>query len=323
MRIIAYFSKRLAAALLTMLGVTAIVFFALHLLPGGYAEILLGPFATPAARKVIALRYGLDQPLLLQYVHWVVAVAHGNLGTSMVTRAPVAAQFLHRAPVTLELSLLALAFVLAIGIPLGVVSGTSTADSAGGALSRVIGRLVGAFGASVPDFVLGTILIFVFSVWSLWFRVGGYVPFFKEPVANLRVMLLPAMALSVFGIALVLRTTRDAVLRVMTEGYITAAVARGERPLNIIRLHVLRNAAIPVVTVVTTYFGFLLGGTVVLEVLFSIPGIGLYTFNGLENRDYAVVQAGVLISAAVFVTINMLADLAYVLIDPRIGGGAT
>ena len=317
MRVLTYFAPRLVAALVTMLGVSALVFLALRFIPGGYADILLGPFATPAAREAIALRYGLDQPLLAQFTHWLVAVLHGDLGVSMVTRAPVADEFLRRAPVTLELALLALGFALAVGVPLGVISGTT----ASGGSKSVLGRLVGALGASVPDFVLGSLLIFVFSVWPLWLRVGGYTPFVEDPVGNLRTMLLPAVTLSLFGVALVLRTTRDAVLRVMTEGYITAAVARGERPFDIIRLHVMRNAAIPVVTVVTTYFGFLLGGAVVVEVLFSIPGIGFYTFSGLENRDYAIVQGGVLIAAALFIAINMLSDVAYALIDPRIGSG--
>lgn len=319
MRVLIYFTPRIAAAIVTMLGVSVLVFLALRFIPGGYADILLGPFATPAARQTIAARYGLDQPLFLQYLHWLAAVLNGDLGVSMVTRGSVADEFLRRAPVTLELALLALGFALVVGIPLGVLSGTATSKSSMGAF----GRMIGALGASVPDFVLGSLLIFVFSVWSLWLRVGGYVPFLEDPVANLRTMLLPAVTLALFGIALVLRTTRDAVMRVMTEGFITAAVARGDRPFDIIRMHVLRNAAIPVVTVVTTYFGFLLGGAVVVEVLFSIPGIGFYTFSGLENRDYAIVQAGVLIAAVVFITISMLADLAYALIDPRIGSRKT
>ncbi|MDX2482938.1 MAG: ABC transporter permease [Pseudodonghicola sp.] len=317
MRILLYFLPKLIFAAITMLGVSALVFLALRMIPGGYADVLLGPFVTPEAREAIAVRYGLDQPLLVQYLNWLGALFQGDLGVSMVTRAPVLDEFLRRAPVTLELALLALVFALAGGLPLGILAGIAPPGHRGG----ILARLVGALGASVPDFVLGSLLIFVFSVWSLWLRVGGYVSPIEDPVGNLRTMLLPALTLSLFGIALVLRTTRDAVLRVMTEGYITTALARGERPFDIIRLHVLRNSAIPIVTVVTTYFGFLLGGAVVVEVLFSIPGIGFFIFSGLENRDYAIVQAGVLIAAAVFVSINMLADLAYALIDPRVGSG--
>lgn len=315
MRLFLYLLPRVAAALITLLGVSVLVFLALRLIPGGYADILLGPFVTPEAREAISQRYGLDQPVTVQYGRWLIALLQGDFGVSMVTQKPVIHEFLRRAPVTLELAFIALGLALLVGLPLGVASGIRRAGRKGLDAARV----VGAIGASVPDFVIGSVLIFIFSVWSLWFRVGGYVPFTEDPVGNLRTMLLPGLTLALFGIALVLRTTRDAVLRVMTEGYITAAVARGERPGAIIRLHVLRNAAIPVVTVVTTYFGFLLGGAVVVEVLFSIPGFGLYTFNGLLNRDYAIVQAGVLLAAVVFVLINMTADFLYAVIDPRVG----
>lgn len=319
MRLVIYLVPKIGLALLTMLGVSVLVFLALRLIPGGYADVLLGPFVTPAARAMIEQRYGLDGPVSLQYFRWLLALLQGDFGVSMVTRQPVIDEFVRRAPVTIELALVALAIALLVGLPLGVGAGLAGAERSFGRT----GRLIGAIGASVPDFVLGSALIFVFSVWSLWLRVGGYVPFWEDPLGNMRVMLLPAVTLSVFGVALVLRTTRDAVQRVMTEGYITTAVARGARPWEIVRLHVLRNASIPVVTVVTTYFGFLLGGAVVTEVLFSIPGIGLYIFNGLQNRDYAIVQTGVLLAAVVFITINTLADIAYALIDPRVGSGGS
>ena len=279
MRVLTYFAPRLVAALVTMLGVSALVFLALRFIPGGYADIFLGlSLRRPRARR---------SPCATDSISPCSPSSRIGLSRSSTAisasrwcqRAPVADEFLRRAPVTLELALLALGFALAVGVPLGVISGTT----ASGGSKSMLGRLVGALGASVPDFVLGSLLIFVFSVWPLWLRVGGYTPFVEDPVGNLRTMLLPAVTLSLFGVALVLRTTRDAVLRVMTEGYITAAVARGERPFDIIRLHVMRNAAIPVVTVVTTYFGFLLGGAVVVEVLSSIPGIGFYTFSGLEE----------------------------------------
>jgi peptide/nickel transport system permease protein len=314
MRLLIYALTTLASGLGTMLGAAVLVFVALRFIPGGYADMLLGPFVTPAARSAIEQRYGLDQPSVVQFLHWLAALLHGDFGVSMVTQQPVIDEFLRRAPVTLELALLALGMALIVGLPLGLLAGVAAPE----AKRTTLARLVGAFGASVPDFVLGTALIFVFSVWSLWLKVGGFVAFFQDPILNLRTMLLPAATLALFGAALILRTTRDAVMRVMTEPYITAAVARGEPPWRIVRLHVLRNAAIPVVTVVTTYFGFLLGGAVVAEVLFSIPGVGLYAYNGLGNRDFAIVQAGVLLAAGVFVAINMLADLLYVLIDPRL-----
>lgn len=314
MRILLYFLPRVLAAVFTMLGVSILVFISLRLIPGGYADILLGPFVTAEAREMISQRYGLDQPIVVQYLRWISSLLTGDFGVSMVTQQPVINEFIRRAPVTLELAFISLGMALLVGLPLGVASGIRR----GGRKGIDAARVVGAIGASVPDFVVGSTLIFIFSVWNLWFRVGGYEPFFEDPVGNLRTMLLPGLTLALFGVALVLRTTRDAVLRVMTEGYITAAVARGETPGAIVRLHILRNAAIPVVTVVTTYFGFLLGGAVVVEVLFSIPGFGLFTFNGLLNRDYAIVQSGVLLAAAVFVAINTTADFLYAVIDPRV-----
>ncbi|MGM0585235.1 MAG: ABC transporter permease [Pseudomonadota bacterium] len=313
MRLALYLLPRIGTALLTLFGVAVLVFLSLRLIPGGYADIMLGPFATEQSRAAVAARYGLDQPAAVQFGRWLWAMLGGDFGVSMVTQKPVIAEFLRRAPVTLELALMALAVAVLVGAPLGVASGVRAAGRGGA------GRLIGALGASVPDFVLGSVLIFVFSVNQLWFRVGGFVPFAEDPVGNLRAMTLPVLTLSVFGMALILRTTREAVLRVMTEGHITAAVARGDAPRDIVRTHVLRNAAIPVVTVAATYFGFLMGGAVVVEVLYSIPGVGLYIFNGLMNRDYAIVQTGVLLAAAVFIGVNMLADALYAVIDPRVG----
>ncbi len=320
MRLITFLIPRLLIAALTMFGVSLLVFVSLRLIPGGFAEVLLGPFATAEARAIIAAKYGLDESIAVQFGKWFVALVQGDFGTSMVTRRPVIDEFLRRAPVTAEVALLTLAFALGIGFPLGVWSGVAE-----GSRSRRagFGRLVGAIGASVPEFVLGSALIFVFSRWSLGLKVGGFVPLGEDLWGNLKTMILPTASLSVFGIALILRTTRDAVLRTMTEGHVLAAVGRGQTPLSIVRHHVLRNAAIPIVTVTATYFGFLMGGAVIAEILFSIPGVGYYIFSSLEGRDYAVVQAGVLLAAFVFVAMNMLADLAYAGIDPRIGSKRT
>ena len=315
MRLIVFLVPRFGLAMVTMAGVALLVFVALRLLPGGYADVLLGPYATPEARALIGARYGLDQPVTVQFGKWLGALLQGDFGASMVTRKPVIDEFLRRAPVTAELATL----TLALALPIGGLLGVRSAVAAAGGRRGSFGRLVGALGASVPEFVLGSVLIFVFSHWSLGLRVGGFTPLAQDVASNLRSMALPVASLSVFGIALILRTTRDAVLRVLTEGHILAAVARGETPSHIVRHHVLRNAAIPVVTVTATYFGYLLGGAVIAEILFSVPGVGYYIYSSLEGRDYAVVQAGVLLAAFAFVSLNMLADVAYALIDPRIG----
>ncbi len=315
MRIIGYIARRFAEALLTLFGIAVLIFIAIRLLPGGYAELVLGNQMEPEARAYLNQQYGLDKPWLVEFRAWFSAILGGNLGTSVVTRGPIIDEILRRAPATIELALLAALIAMGVGIPLGVVSGLGDASPGW----RFGGRIIGAIGASLPEFVLGTILLTVATSWSLGFTQRGFVSIFEDPSANLAAMALPAASLSVFGIALILRTTQDAVKRVTTEAYITTAVARGDTPWQIVRNHILRNASIPVVTVSSTFVGHLLGGAVVAEVLFSIPGVGLYVFNALNNRDYGVVQAGVMLAAVIFVAINMLADVAYALIDPRVG----
>lgn len=314
MRLLRYLGPRLLLALITLFGVALLVFVALRLIPGGFADMVLGPFVTPEARALLTQRFGLDEPVWTQFLKWLWALLGGDAGVSLVTRYPVLPELLRRAPVTAELALLSLLFALAAGLPLGLGSAVA-AERGGGRL----GRAVGALGASVPDFVLGSLFIFLFSVWSLGLPAGGFTPFLEDPLENLRGMVLPAVTLGVFGMALILRTTRDAVLRVLTEGHITAAVARGATPAAIVRHHVLRNASVLVLTVSATYFGYLLGGAVIVEVLFSVPGVGFYIYSALLNRDYAVVQGGVLFVAVLFVLLNMAVDLLYALIDPRIG----
>lgn len=310
-----YVARRVLEALVTLLGVSILIFIAIRLLPGSYAEMVLGNQVEPEARALLNAKYGLDKPGFVQFWAWLSAVLQGDFGNSVVTQKSVAAEFLRRAPATIELALLATILALLVGLPLGVVAGLGDASP----FWRTSGRLIGAVGASLPEFVIGAILLTVASSWAMGFTERGFVGLFEDPARNLRAIALPAASLAVFGIALILRTTRDAVKRVTTEAYVTTAVARGDPPWLIVRRHVLRNAAIPVLTVSATYVGYLLGGAVIAEVLFSIPGVGLYVFNALENRDYAVVQAGVLMAAVVFVVINMLADIAYAAIDPRIG----
>jgi len=316
MRIVYFLIPRLLVAALTIFGVSLLVFISLRLIPGEYADIILGPFVSPEMRAMLSSKYGLNDPIVIQFFKWFGALLTGDFGVSMATNKPVLDEMLRRAPVTAQLACMTLILAVGIGFPLGLRSGLSASAKAGRGSG---GRLVGAMGASVPDFVIGSALIFIFSKWSLGLKVGGYVPLSEGVFENLKTMVLPTISLSVFGIALILRTTRDSVLRTMTEGHILAAIGRGEPPARIVQHHVVKNAAIPIVTVVATYFGFLLGGTVIAEVLFSIPGIGYYIFSSLEERDYAVVQAGVMLAAFVFVFLNMLADLTYALLDPRIG----
>lgn len=313
MRIIAYFGSRFTAALVTVFGVCVLVFLAMQMVPGGYETVVLGPLATPEQREALRVANGLDRPLFVQFFVWLGNALRGDLGASMVTRTPVVNELAVRLPATLQLAAMTIVVAIAIGMPLGILSALGNQAKPMARLTR----LAGAVSASLPDFVLGTIAIYAFSIMGAGAAIGSYVPLNVNPQQSLAALWLPCLVLAAFGVALVLRTTRDAVLNVTSQPYILAAVARGETPFQIVRRHILRNIAIPVATVVTTFVGYLLGGQVVIESLFSIPGIGLYIVNAISYRDYAVVQACVLVTSVIFVGLNLLTDLSYYLFDPR------
>ncbi|GAA4706349.1 ABC transporter permease [Phytohabitans rumicis] len=301
MRLALWWSGRLLSSAVTLLGVSILIFVALRLMPGGFAETILGPFATAEQKAEMAQRYGLDQSVLAQYGHWLSAAVGGDFGTSMISREPVASELWARLPVTARLTGFAVALALLLGVPLGVLTAVRARPGGGGAL----GRLASGLGVSVPEFVLGSLVVFLFSRYVPGIPVSGSV-------------VLPGIVLSLFAISVTARTTRDAVLGVLVEPYITAAVARGESPWFVIRHHVLRNAAAPVVTLTATIAAYLLGGALVVEYVFNLPGIGSYVVQAVGRRDYAVVQAGVLLAATVFITLNALVDLLVGLIDPRL-----
>ncbi|MFF3374007.1 ABC transporter permease [Streptomyces sp. NPDC002680] len=306
---------RTATAALTLFGASVLIFAAVRAMPGSYTDLVLGPLASRAEKAEAAARFGLDRPVVEQYGYWLRNAVQGDFGTSLAARTPVAAEFGDRLPVTVTLTLLALLLTVAVGVPLGVYTGTRDGGGRGG----VPGRLVSAFGMSLPEFVLGSLVVFLFTRYSLGLTVGTYVPWSQDPLGSVGSLILPACVLAVFCVAATARTTRDAVLGVLVEPHIAAAVARGEPKGFIVRHHVLRNAAVPVLTLVATLSAYLLGGTVIVERLFNVPGLGSYLVDGLDRRDYAVIQAGVLLAAAVFITTNLLVDLVSGLIDPRIG----
>ncbi|TMR97966.1 ABC transporter permease [Nonomuraea basaltis] len=275
--------------------------------------------ATAEQKSELAARYGLDQPLIMQYGHWLAAVAGGDFGISMISRQPVGTELLARLPITAELTVLAVAVSALAGVPLGVLTAVRARggrDPGGGGAA---GRLLSGLGVSVPEFVLGSLVVFVFSRYTLGLEVGAWVPFTQDPAANLATLVLPAAVLSVFAISVTARTTRDAVMGVLVEPYVTAAVGRGESPWFIVRHHILRNAATPVVTLLGTIIAYLLGGALIVEHVFNLPGVGSYIVQAVGRRDYAVVQAGVLLAAAVFIVMNVLIDLLVGVLDPRLG----
>lgn len=300
-------------AVLTMLGVSALVFLAVRQMPGSYAEIVLGPLSSPEEKSEFAAEYGLDSSIFEQYARWLLEAAQGNLGTSLVSQLPVSEEFGLRLPVTVSLAVMALILTVAIGLPLGIYSATR-----GGSGGGAVGRLVSGIGISLPEFVLGSLVVFLFSRYSLGLTIGDFTPLSEGVGASIRSLILPASVLAVFCIAATARTTRDAVLGVLVEPHIAAAVARGESKAFILRHHVLRNAAIPVLTLTATITAYLLGGAIVIEAVFDIPGLGSYLVAALDRRDYAVIQAGVLVATLVFVATSLLVDLVSGLIDPRV-----
>ncbi|KIP52108.1 ABC transporter permease [Leucobacter komagatae] len=305
---------RVASSLLTLLGVSILIFAAMRLMPGSIEDILLGPLASPEQKAQLAAEYGLDQPIMVQYLAWIGKVLQGDLGISVASKAPVLTEIAQRIPLTALLSGLALLFTLLIGIPLGIWAGVRSSGTKAGAF----GRLISGLGISLPEFVLGTVVLFVVSRLTVGLQVGGFSDIGMSFGSTLSALLLPAMVLSVFTIAATARTTRDAVLNVLVEPHIGAAVARGESPRHIIRHHILRNAGVPILTLLATITAYLLGGSVIVEWIFNLPGLGSYMVQGLGRRDFAVVQATVLFNAALFITVSLVLDLVTSTIDPRV-----
>ena len=311
--LVAFLLGRIGSAAVTLLGVTVVIFTAIHLIPGSFEEILV-PHGSPEFRKEVAERLGLDQPLMHQYFYWVGNLVKGDFGASLITSQPVWTEFASRIPVTLELATLAALTAILLGVPLGFASGLAGTSR----LTANVSRLFSGFSMSVPDFVLGSLFLYIFSKYTLGLTVGTWVAFGQNPEAHIRAIVLPVLTLSLIGIGTVAAVTRQAVLALAEEDFVFTAMTRGRTTGQIVRRHMLRNAGVPVVTVVGVYLGYLLGGSILVEQLYSIPGVGRYIFQAVQGRDYPVVQAGVLIIAASFVLINMATDIAYGILDPRI-----
>jgi peptide/nickel transport system permease protein len=258
--------------------------------------------------------FGLDQPLPVQYWTWITALLHGDAGFSIRTGRPVLVEIGERLPATLELAAAAAAIAIALGIPLGLVSAIRP-----GSRVDLAARIGGLVGLSLPSFWLGTLIIVLFSLYLRWLpNTGGYVDFATDPLGNLRLLLFPAITLGVALAAATMRMTRSAMLDVLGADYVRTAKAKGLRPALIVRRHVLKNGLIVVVTLLGIQVGQLLGGTVVVEEIFSIPGVGRMLLTAIVQRDYALVQGAVLVIAILFVATNIVVDLLYGYLDPRI-----
>jgi peptide/nickel transport system permease protein len=304
--------ERLLLTIPTLLAMSVFVFLLIRLVPGDPVRTMLGFRATPANVATIRHQLQLDQPLPSQYVNWLEGLLHGDLGRDYISHAPLSQLLGDALPVTLELTLLAMALALVVGLPLGVLA------AAGRGPAR---RLTDAFvivGISIPDFWLGTLLVLLFAATLVWLPPSGYVPFTSDPVANLRYMALPVVTLAVGEAAYILRTTRGAMEETLGAPFVTFLRAKGLSERSVVFRHALRNASVPIVTVVGIQFGVLLGGAIVIETLFSLPGVGRLTVTAIDQRNYTVVQGSVLVIATMFILVNLVTDLVYGWLDPRI-----
>ena len=308
-----YLLKRIASFLLTMLAASIVVFAVLALLPGSVADVMLGESATAESRAALTAKLGLDAPASTRYGRWVVGLLHGDMGQSVSYDAPVAELIAERLQVTAPLAAMAMALTTVLALTLGLYA-ASRHNQAGDVSVMALSQL----GIAVPNFWFGVLLVLVFSVKLQWFSAGGF-PGWSEGVGPaFKALILPAVALAVVQAAILARITRSAVLDVLREDFVRTARAKGLSRRAVLWRHVLRNAAVPVVTVMGLQFANLLTGTIVIENVFALPGLGRLIFQAIANRDLIVVQNVVMLLAALVIAINFIVDVVVVVIDPRL-----
>jgi peptide/nickel transport system permease protein len=313
-----YIVRRLALLIPVLVGVSLVVFTLVRLIPGDATLLAIGvdQRITPEQRELVRKAYGLDQPPPVQYARWMEHVLQGNLGTSLRTRRSVNEELRLRLPVTIELAVLAAVLGTIPAMGAGVIAAVrrnSALDYA-----ATVGTLI---GVSVPNFLLATLLVLVFSLWLRWLPPIGYVELAKDPLGNLRTMILPALSLSLPLAAVLMRNTRSAVLEVLGQEHVRVARAKGLTEGRVLGRHVIRNASLPILTVVGIQVASLLGGTVIIETIFALPGIGRYTYEAIANRDYPVVQGVTIVVATLFVLVSLAVDILYAVLDPRLRTG--
>jgi peptide/nickel transport system permease protein len=328
-----YIAQRLLQLAFVLLGVSMVVFVAMHLLPGDVAQLLLGDHATAAALARLRQQLGLDQPVWVQYVRFLEGTLRGDFGTSLATNHPALRDVLVAFPVTLQLATASLVIACAVGMPLGVLTAVWHGTRFDAAMLTLT-----LFGVSMPIFWFGLMLLILFAAVLGWVPTGGLMPVGMEPPAvtgmsvvdsllagnpamiwqSIHYLLLPAFTLATVPLALITRITRAEVMAAALFDHVRTARAKGLTDRRVILRHVLRNAAIPIVTVIGLQLGLLLSGAVLTETIFSLPGLGRLMVDSILSRDYPVVQAGALFIAALFVVVNLVVDLSYALLDPRI-----
>ena len=304
-----------------LFGVSIVVFIAIRLVPGDAITAMLGTEAgllTADQRAALAAYFGIDRPWPVQYLRWIGDVLQGDLGLSVIHGRSVMAVILERFPVTVELAVLSMVVALAVGIPAGVVAASHRERPI-----DLATRILAMLGQSTPNFLLGLVLIFVLSVgFGIAPTIGVHVPFFEDPLANLREMALPAITLGSAFAASVMRTTRSTMLDVLGDDFVRTARSKGVAEPGVVWKHAFPNALIPVVTLSGVELGYLLGGAVIVEELFALPGLGRLVLDAISQRDYALVQGSVLFIAFNFMVVNLLVDLTYAALDPRIRLGS-
>lgn len=308
-----YIVRRILQLIPVLFGISIAVFIILRLIPGGFASGMLGIDSTPELIAQVNRRYGLDQPVLTQYLTWIGGVLHGDFGISFRSGAPILPEILTRFQVTAELTVMAAVISLVIAIPLGMVAAVKHNSF----WDRVI-RVVALLGVSVPAFALSILLILGLSFGFDYYPELNYVSLFENPLANLKIMFLPALVLGLGMSGAVMRMTRSSMLEVLRQDFIKTVRAKGASERIAVFRHALRSSLIPIMTLSGLQIGSLLGGAVVVEQIFSLPGLGLMTLTGINNRDYPVVQGCVLFIAFVYVMVNLIVDLLYAAVDPRI-----
>jgi peptide/nickel transport system permease protein len=305
--------RRIGESALALFLATVVVFIGVHSLPGDPAVALSGEGRDPAAVEAVRARYGLDQPLPVQYVRWLGMAVRGNIGTSIRSHVSVSETILDRLPVTLELAALSLLTAIVIGIPVGILA----AVRRGGALDY-FGSVLSLFGLSLPTFWFGLVLILGLASYLHWLPASGFVPLLDNPVENLRRMVMPALVLGSGLGAVLMRQLRSAMLESLGSEYVRTARAKGLSEWEVVGIHALRNSLISIVTILGLELGALISGSVVTETIFLVPGFGRLIIDAVYSRDYPIIQGVAFYSAAAYIFVNLLVDLTYSILNPRI-----
>jgi peptide/nickel transport system permease protein len=307
--------RRVLLLIPILLGVSIVTFSLVRSLPGDPASIAIGvdQRISPEQRRLVEKSYGLDQPKPVQYVKWMQHVVKGDLGKSLRTKRPLSTELKLRLPVTVQLALMAGIIGIIPAISVGVLAALKRNSAA-----DYVATMVTLLGISAPSFLIAILLILLFSYNLKWLPPVGYEKFSEDPVGNLKGMIMPAISLALPFAAVMMRNTRSAVLEVINQDYVRVARAKGLSNTRVLLRHILPNSALPIITIGGIQLAGLLGGTVIIEQIFGLPGLGRYIYDAITNRDYPVVQGVTLVLATMFVTVSMLVDILYAVVDPRL-----